>query len=365
MQSLHALRLLAGLQSSSSDPLDFLAAENADMLLALIRAAVDNGLVALLGRAILDGRLPAVPEPVRTDLMQAAFLNSERNQQFQREALQLLNLCASLGQAPVLLKSTALLLAPRDHYLMDRLIGDLDILLPEADIAVLAAALKAQGFMGDVRGELDAPLLKHYPRLLAADRMAPVEIHRELAEVAWRDVLPGVDALAHACRLPAHDSAFCLSPEDRLIHAFVHDQLDNRGWWHARVELRGAYDAVHELTHSAHACDWQYIERQLARRQLVTRFRIWLSWLAELYPVLQPQLPFALQPEAVRYARAAARGDVFWRGVLADFRAELEQLSMSSLYRRRAWQRLCTPAAYRERLGRLRARMRHAAAPGA
>jgi len=107
------------------------------------------------------------------------------------------------------------------------------------------------------------------------------------------------------------------------------------------------------------------MEQQLAGRKLFGRFRIWLSWLAQLYPQLLPVLPFALKPEAERYARAMARGEVFWRGLLADLLAELEQLSGSSLYRRRACQRVLTPAAYRERLGRLLARLRHAAAPGA
>lgn len=361
--ALRALHVLAGLQSSSSDPLDLSA--DADFLLVLVRTAVDHGLIALLGRAILDGRLQAVPEPVCADLIQAARLNSERNQQFQREALQLINLCAGLGLMPALLKSTALLLEPREHYLMDRLVGDLDILLPEADISVLVTALQTLGFVCDARGEIDSPWLKHYPRLVAMDHMAPIEIHRNLAEVAWRDVLLGVDALAHAQKLGAYLSGTRLSPEDRMIHAFVHDQLDNRGWWYAKVELRGAYDAVHELVHADQAYDWLYIERQLASHHLFERFQIWLSWLAQLYPQLAQLLPFAPKAEAVRYARVAARGDIFWRGLWADLIAELEQLLSSSLYRQRAWHRVCTPAAYRERLGRLRARFRHAAAPGA
>ncbi|MEK6787582.1 MAG: nucleotidyltransferase family protein [Pseudomonadota bacterium] len=365
MPSLSALQFLAGLQSSSSDTLDFSADIEADRLLALVRTAVDHGLVALLGRAILDGRLLAVPEPVRSDLVHAARLNGERNQQFQRELLQLIALCSSLGIRPVLLKSTALLLNPREHYLTDRLIGDLDILLPEQDIATLADALRARGFINEASAEADSAWLKHYPRLAADDHLAPIEIHRNLAEVAWRDVLPGQLAVRNAWRLMVSAEAAGLSAEDRLLHSFIHDQLDNRGWWQAKVELRGAFDAAHELMHAGRAYDWQYLEQQLAEQKLIRRFRIWLSWLAQLYPPLRPLLPFALQPEAERYARAIKRGDVFWRGLLADLMAELEQLAASSLYRRRACQRVLMPAAYRERLGRLLARLRHARAPGA
>jgi len=363
MSGLSALRFLAGLQLSVTDPFDFSAdTDNAD-LLTLVRTAVDHGLVALLGRAIVDGRLLGVPEPVQSDLVRAAQLNAARNQQFQHELEQLLVLCQSLGLRPVLLKSTAMLLRPRPHYLTDRLIGDLDMLLPEHDIAVLADALRARGFASDAQGEADSPLLKHYPRLAAGDRIAPIEIHRDLAEVAWRDVLPGIHALRNACPLTL--AADALSAEDRLLHAFIHDQLDNRGWWHARAELRTAGDVVHELVQAGLDYDWSYIDHQLAGRQLNQRFRIWLSWLARLYPQLLLMLPFEPQAGADRYARALLQGAGFWRGVRADFQAEQEQLIASSLYRRRACQRVLAPAAYRERWQRLLARWRHAAASGA
>lgn len=371
--------IASGLSEPSSDAASELASEAASEtspqqlngLHALIMLSVDECLLPLLGRATAEGRLTDVPEPVHGHLLQAAALNEQRNIRIRIETQALIQLCNRLDIVPVLLKSTAQLMQPRVAYLQDRLIGDIDLLISPAQIPVLAAKLLSLGFASDPRGEADSDVLKHYPRLIAPDRIAPIEIHRCLAEVCWAqvlspDLLRSAQEVRHMPLLaelampgqPGADLVYAVPAlAHRVVHTFIHDQLDNGGWWHARVDLRGVYDVVHDLMHAQSAPDWAAIEQLLAGAGLWLRFQIWASWLADLYPGLETCLPFPLRPERQRYLRHAECRPGLWSWLAAAIAGELEQLYRSPAYRRRALRRILTLGAYRHRLDLLKSRL--------
>lgn len=354
---LRMLALLAAFQRAAGS-LDVAADETGASLLSLIRMAAGHDLLPLLGVAIADGRLRHVPEPVRSDLLRAAELNRDRNHRIRAETDILLADCRAVGVLPVLLKGAAMLRQADDSYLAGRLVGDIDFLVPAQAMPALARRLAERGFASNPGLEQDAPELKHYPRLIAGDCLAPLEMHRELAEVAWRHVLPAADVLRRAVRTGEPAGAWlrmCVS--DRLLHAFIHDQLDNRGWWHGHAALRTLHDVTCLLT-GPEQPDWVQMDACLAEPRLRARFRIWLSWLGCLQPDILPSLPFRPDARAIRYARATAGDEGLWRWWLAEAAAELEQLRDSRVYRRRAWRRLLTPAAWRERGQRLLLRLR-------
>ncbi len=186
-----------------------------------------------------------VPQPTADYLAAVLFLNRERNERMTAGLTQAAEWLCDAGLAPVLIKGASLLATPMLSDPGERLIGDLDILLPdETQLLAAREVLLTQGFrfMGLAK-QVDHQLgMAEHPV-----EGYGIELHRRMIAGRYAGALDEGRILRNAqevslgrgrVRVPA--------PEDRLLIAMAHAQLHDRGYAFRIVGLRLLQDiALH------------------------------------------------------------------------------------------------------------------------
>jgi hypothetical protein len=208
---------------------------------SLIEAADDHLVTTALGWCLRGDE--RVPPDVRTCLETLLDLNGRRNRLI-LEALE--GAVASLNAAaiaPVLLKGAAALaeeLYP-DHGM--RIVGDLDLLVREAQVDGAVAALEKAGFgLGTTRQNRDADH-HHLPPMVHAESRVGVELHTRLAPRSLDALLDVAEYLEDA--RPRHWRGYQVlvpGPADWLVHNIAHGQIVDGHYWRGIPRLRQLLD---------------------------------------------------------------------------------------------------------------------------
>jgi Uncharacterised nucleotidyltransferase len=116
----------------------------------------------------------------------------------------------------------------------DRVMRDLDVLVPAAQAERAAEVLAALGYVPLATGH--TPEADHeLPAVHLPGRAGSVELHTALVVRRWRDVLPAGQVLGHGAPM---------STTDAVIHSIAHAQLHDEAHLLAHIPLR----ALHELS---------------------------------------------------------------------------------------------------------------------
>lgn len=184
-------------------------------------------LAARLGRqldrsALDDG---AVPRGA-SELLAAARLGSHRvRQQMRREADLLAAGLRRLGQRCVLLKGTAYLCAELPPA-ADRLFGDIDVLVPQPDLAAIERGLLAFGWMASTAGAYDQRYYRTWmhelPPMTHLQRGTVLDLHHAITPPTSRFHVPGERMLSAAVPIDASRNLWMLQPVDMVLHSAVH-----------------------------------------------------------------------------------------------------------------------------------------------
>lgn len=195
-----------------------------------------------LKRAGLLAELPAD----LLDYMEAfTNLNRERNQQIINEAHQITALLNKSGITPIFLKGTAHLLDGLYADPGERMVGDMDLLVDEKVMVSAAETLRTAGYQTVTRYNPDLlKITKHYPRLTKENCIAAVEIHRQiLGFPEYRKF--EYKMIAPQCRkLEREGQAMVLDDRHQIIHNILNIQLNDLGYYYARLSLRQGYDLL-------------------------------------------------------------------------------------------------------------------------
>jgi len=148
------------------------------------------------------------------------------------------------GISPLYLKGTGNLIDGIYSDIGERIIGDIDFLVPEKDYLVAAELFKNEGYIICIPTNIPSDQRRHhhYPRLWKEDAVADIEIHRQ---PVIRKYEAGFSAnLVLQSKKAVADYPGCYVPCDKhkIIHNFVHSQLTNSGHRLGVVSLRDIYD---------------------------------------------------------------------------------------------------------------------------
>jgi hypothetical protein len=169
-------------------------------------------------------------------------LNFSRNERILNQLRDLTVLLNRHDIFPVFLKGTGNLLDQLYCDKGERMIGDIDLLVPEKDYLSTAKILENDGYFTDGKFIGDLEAIKHYPRLAKIGVEVNVEIHRQLVTPSHSKMFnPGT--IKKTQKQVAKDaSCFVLSDNDKAIHNFIHCQLDHQGHIYASISFRDLYD---------------------------------------------------------------------------------------------------------------------------
>ena len=169
-------------------------------------------------------------------------LNLVRNEQILLQIKDILKLLNTNDIYPTFLKGTGNLLDGLYSDKGERMIGDIDFLVPEKDYLKAARILEADGyargypFFGNVLNE------KHYPPIIKQEVPVYVEIHRLIVHSKYGsrfnpDLIKKKEISIHG-----ENGNFVLCDKDKVIHNFIHSHLANKGNFKGLMSFRDIYD---------------------------------------------------------------------------------------------------------------------------
>jgi hypothetical protein len=219
-----------------------------------------------------------LPEDVSDYLDAVLYLNRERNQLIV-EALGLaLEALAAADIRPVLLKGAGMI--TQDFYPDPgiRVVGDLDLLVGEAQLPRASAALTKAGFLGDPNSLAKGPAHHHAPVQVHIQTGVGVELHRRVLHKKGLGLIGTEQFMADSELVTALGRPALLpTVTDRVIHSIAHAQIVDGHHHHGVPHLRQLLDL--ELLIARHGPDiqWGDVEDRFAvagRGQVVVDTRL-------------------------------------------------------------------------------------------
>ena len=185
----------------------------------------------LLRRAFQEhGLISWLPADVAEFLEAVYALNLECNLRYEDQLAHLIQLLNKIGVRPLLLKGAATLASGLYPTPGERMIGDIDVLIPPSKLADAVEHLRASGYQS-VTAEAEFPMAEglthhHYPRIYSLNWPAPVELHIQPVALYANRFLSSEEVVRDATPLNWRGGD-CLLPSPthfmmhNVIHAFV------------------------------------------------------------------------------------------------------------------------------------------------
>jgi hypothetical protein len=163
-----------------------------------------------------------LPEDVRSYLSLLHARNAARNMRIRQQCLSIGELLEKNGVHAAVLKGAAWLFDGSVDPTKDRMMRDIDLLVPSEGFDVAVRALIASGYQ-DTGDTLVEAGHFHYAPLLPKNDEAVVEIHRDLAH--YTSFLPAAEMLRSAQEIAP--GLLLPSAHHRILHNIIHSQIEN------------------------------------------------------------------------------------------------------------------------------------------
>lgn len=188
--------------------------------------------------------LEIIPKELSDHLSKVYVLNRGRNYLILDQINYLVKLLNKNEIEPIFLKGAANLIDGIYKDLGERFIGDIDLLVDSNDFLKVAQILEQDGFSPREPFNYNAlEGTKHYPRLFKDDLIADVEVHRLLANPPFHKFF-NYQLIDKRKKRPAKIPTGCFVPDNahKIIHNFIHSQLNDRAYFRANPSLRQMLD---------------------------------------------------------------------------------------------------------------------------
>ena len=185
------------------------------------------------------GFLSYLPQELVNFMEHITNLNRERNQQIITQAKNLNSLLLQNKITPIFLKGTGNLLAGIYDDIGERMIGDIDFLLPKKDTYRAFEILKNDNYYTHETLLNNTPDHRHFPRLIKKNNIAAVEIHSKLL-ISKYDNEFNYGFVKKDIQIT--NGAAVLSYANKLNLSIVASQINDSGFYYKAIPLRNAYD---------------------------------------------------------------------------------------------------------------------------
>jgi len=238
-------------------------------------------------------------------------LNRERNQQIITQAKEINTLLQENSITPIFLKGTGNLLEGLYDDMAERMVGDIDFIVPEKSYQKTIEILKNDGYAKVHDTRYDFPSFKHYPRLNKPNKIAAAEIHKELLleeyanEFNYNFIFKNIQEI---------NNIFFLGFQDQLSLSIIAKQINDHGNSFKDMSLRNAYDVF-------------LLSKKCNSKNAVERFK-------KLFNPLNNFLTICFEtfnkPESIQYTKTKAA-----ENYMNDFYYYLENKEMSKKHHKK------------------------------
>lgn len=232
-----------------------------------------------------QGLWAALPAEVADYLDAVYTLNLERNCGCEEQLRELVTRLNGIGVVPVLLKGAAALIDGLYPTAGERMMSDLDVLVPANRLPEVLPALAAVGYrpIVDAGERLPDPVGyqkvgHHYPALISSDWSCRVELHVHPVHLPFAGLLPSDEVFADG-RQPDWRGGCCALPSEThfLMHNLIHSFLNNTLLRLQRVSLRQLFEFVLASQRYGGAIDWPKLHERFARHGYENECRRYLA----------------------------------------------------------------------------------------
>jgi len=198
-----------------------------------------------------QGLFPALPADVAEYLDAIYTLNLDRNLECENQLADFIQLLNSIGVRPVLLKGAAALVGGLYPTSGERIISDLDILIPAQRLPEILDKVAGAGYHPWVAEGMQMPDPvgfaedHHYPPLVNPDCPTHVELHVQAVHLPFVELLSSEEVFRDAKTLRWRGGECLLpSPTHFVTHNIVHSFLNNTKGHLERLSQRQLFEFV-------------------------------------------------------------------------------------------------------------------------
>lgn len=220
---------------------------------------------ALHGSLSRAGLLDAIPTDFAAALAALVELNRTRNERVLAQLAEVAVVLNRTGIAPVPLKGAATLIQGGERARNERIVGDIDLLVPSGRVEDAKSALLAAGYFCDRR--IGLKLRLHYrvmhdtEPLLHPAHITHVEIHRRfLYSIRASRIISRMGSFLR-CTVGSNGEVLSPDPASRFLHNMLHHQLQDKHWRQAALDLRQLHEGY--LLASQAVIDWNQLAATL------------------------------------------------------------------------------------------------------
>lgn len=183
--------------------------------------------------------LSYLPEDLVAYMIHITDLNRTRNQQIIEQAKELNQILSAHNITPIYVKGTGFLLHGLYEDIGERMVGDIDFLFSESDFKKATNILLKSEYSKVDKTTYDYPQFKHYPRLQKENRIAAIEIHKQLVIEKYATEFNYTTVSKDTI---AVDNFKVLSLNNQLALSIIAKQINDDGYYFKNMALRNAYD---------------------------------------------------------------------------------------------------------------------------
>ena len=178
-----------------------------------------------------------VPKELLAFMKHLTQLNRERNQQIIIQAKEINSLLRKNNITPIFLKGTGNLLEGLYEDIAERMVGDIDLIVPKIDFFRTINVLKTNGYY-EIENKLPE-FHRHYPSMVKRNNIAAIEIHKEVIIEKYINEFSNEFIHQEAKEI---NGCFVLSFSQQICISGIASQVNDYGHAYNKIPLRNAYD---------------------------------------------------------------------------------------------------------------------------
>lgn len=183
--------------------------------------------------------LKFLPDDLVAYMHEIASLNSERNLQILEQINELNSLLSQNGVNPIFIKGAANLIQDLYTDTAERMVGDIDFLVSGEQYHISVELMFDDGY--DVLKDSYhlRPDVKHFSRLVKNDKIAAVEIHKEMVDEKYASEFNYETIKNNIIQINGFS---VLGYDDQKALSIFSNQINDNGYDYKSLSLKNAYD---------------------------------------------------------------------------------------------------------------------------
>ena len=266
---------------------------------------------SLAGALQRKGLFDLLPDEVQGYLHTLQSLNRERNQTLREQLIIITEALNRIGIQPVLLKGAITLTSGQYPGAEDRIIGDLDLLVPDQCMEAATSAVTSLGYQVPNKSFLliFPWILPSYRRhrchrlgrqshhgspLLHPSLPVKIELHRRIQAHQGDDALLRQQLMTMSFSFNAGPIALIPDVSTRLLHNMLHCQISDRQRFKRVLDLRQLLEFAAISQHEATSLDISHLLNRLRPKRRAILAEYWAQaehWFKTTYPDNLPRSP--------------------------------------------------------------------------